>query len=266
MTSKTPSPGDITCSRPPPVAPSPFLCLPFRLRYEIYTYAVNWPDLRVPFARLSRECERVEAIWESKRDPKCTFPSPRVAARTTPTILLLNRQITAEALPILRDKTLVLDTLPPYTPFLGRPMDITDFIGEATLQRVRRVSLKMDLVLDARGWAKTVETLLDVWCVKNSLVEVVVNVTNAYGDERNMVGEEASRQQAARLISKVSGSEKGMILEPLPDEEAVEGLWGRDAGEVRGHGAGCQNDKAGLSSRSMVWHSHMMIVQSIIRH
>ncbi len=200
-------------SQPPPFAPTSFLSLPYRLRHEIYTYAIDWPDLRVPFTRLARECQRVEANWESRREPKCTIPSPRVAARTTPTLLLLNRQITAEALPVLRAKTLVLETLPPYTPFLGRPMDITDFIGEATLQRVRRVLLKMDLVMDARGWAKTVETLLDVWCVKNSLVEVVVNVTCAYGEERNVIGEEASRQQAAVLISKVSRSENVVFLD-----------------------------------------------------
>lgn len=197
---------DTTCLRTPPIAPSPssFLSLPFELRHQIYTFAVDWPDLRVPFARLSRECERVEAIWESTRDPKCTFSSPRVTAHTTPTVLLLNRQITAEALPVLHAKTLVLDTLPPYTPLLARPMDITEFIGETTLQHVRRVLLKMDLTMEARGWAKTVETVLDVWCVKNSLVEVTVDITSAYEEERNMIGEEGSRQQAAIVISKVS--------------------------------------------------------------
>lgn len=121
----------------------------------------------------------------------------------TPTVLLLNRQITAEALPVLRAKTLVLDTPPPCTPSLARPMDITEFIGETTLQHVRRVLLRMDLTMEAHWWAKTVETLLDVWCVKNSLVQVTVDITNAYEEDRNAIGEEMSRQKAAIVISKV---------------------------------------------------------------
>ena len=179
-----------------------FLSLPYAIRMKIYSWALDWPDLRKTFARLSRECERAGDEMAASRDPKCTFPILQVGRLTTPTVLLLNRQISSEALPVLHAKTLVLDMPPPSSPCIGRPMDITEFISEETLQCVRRVVLKMDLK-NTQSWGKTVETLLDVWCVKNSLEEVMVDITAAYMEPRAIIGEESSRQEGAKTISKV---------------------------------------------------------------
>jgi len=181
----------------------PFLSLPYEVRREIYHWALDWPDVRPSFARLSRECKNARKEMEASPDPKCTFPILHVGRLTTPTMLLLNRQITYEALLVLQTKPLILHEAPPFTPCTGRPMDITEFIGEETLQRVRRVVLKMDLEIGAASWGRTIDTLLDVWCVKNNLEEILVDITAAYLERRRIIGEELSRQYAALLISKV---------------------------------------------------------------
>lgn len=75
---------------------------------------------------------------------------------------------------MLHNKTLVLMSPPPHSSQLGRVLDITEFIGEATLQNVGHVVLKMNLGVDA--WLKTIERLLDVWCKKNRLKSLHVGL------------------------------------------------------------------------------------------
>jgi hypothetical protein len=93
---------------------------------------------------------------------------------STPSLLLLNRQITSEALEVLYRKPLILDTTPPYTPQFGQPMGIPEIVSETTLQNLRFVVLRMDLDQrqSARYWFKIIEMLLDIWYVKNNLEEV----------------------------------------------------------------------------------------------
>jgi hypothetical protein len=103
---------------------------------------------------------------------------------STPSLLLLNRQITAEACEIIYQKPFVMASTPPYIPQLAKPMDITEFISESTLQNLRFVVLNMDLNHNpnlmsggAKRWLKTVEMLLDIWYVKNNLKRVEVQAT-----------------------------------------------------------------------------------------
>ena len=145
---------------------SPFLRLPAELRMRIYDYALDWPDMQLSFARVQKQCTTLEQLWVTCQRPRCVFLRPRIATATTPTVLLLNRQIYQEAITVLRDKPLVLISPPPRSSQLGRVLDITDFIGEATLQNVAYVVLKMNVEMD---WLKTFERLLDVWCKKNRL-------------------------------------------------------------------------------------------------
>lgn len=181
---------------------SPFLSLPYELRDKIYHMSLDWPDLPLIFARLSRECKTTGDEINASRDPTCAFPRLRFGTLTAPTVLLLNKQIRSEALPILLAKTLIIPGSPPSNPTTGQPIDITEIISEETLQSVRRVVLRMNLEMGAIR--RTVDTLLDVWSVKNSLEELVVDITAAYTDERWIIGEESARQEAAHVISKVS--------------------------------------------------------------
>lgn len=153
---------------------SPFLRLPAELRMSIYDYALDWPDMQLSFARVQKQCTTLEQLWVTCQRPRCVFLRPRIATVTTPTILLLNRQIYHEAITVLHDKPLVLISPPPHSSQLGRVLDITEFIGEATLQNVAHVVLKMNLEMDS--WLKTIERLLDVWCRKNRLKSLHVGL------------------------------------------------------------------------------------------
>jgi hypothetical protein len=107
-------------------------------------------------------------------------PIPLVEKMTTPSLLLVSRQVSSETLAILYKKPLVLSQTPPCLPQLAKPNDIADFTSETTLQLVRKVVFEMDLYYTHdrqdiyRAWLKTVETLLDVWCVRNNLEGVEV--------------------------------------------------------------------------------------------
>lgn len=154
--------------------PSPFLRLPAELRMRIYDYALDWPDMQQPFARVQKQCTTLEQLWVTCQRPRCVFLRPRIETVTTPTILLLNRQIYYEAITVLHDKPLVLMSPPPHSSQLGRVLDITEFIGEATLQNVAHVVLKMNFGVDS--WLETIERLLDVWCKKNRLKSLRVGL------------------------------------------------------------------------------------------
>jgi hypothetical protein len=191
----------------------PFLALSAELRNAIYEYAVDWPDLSNTFERIAPDQEILYDQESFKRLPLCTFPKPHFDQKTTPSLLLVNRQIFAEALEILYMKPLVLTSTPPYIPQLAKPMDLCDeFIGEATLQRLRFVVLRMDLnhkpkYLDesARCWLKTVESLLDVWCVRNALEKVEVQATYVPPSVATgwTFGEASHHRQAMGLLSRV---------------------------------------------------------------
>lgn len=53
-------------------------------------------------------------------------------------------------------------------------MEITEFIGDTTLQKAYRVFLNMNL--EHQDWLATIEILLDVWCEANNLKSLRVRV------------------------------------------------------------------------------------------
>lgn len=153
-----------------------FLELPPYLRDDIYRLLLEYPKLNPSFERCEKEEDRSEAKkCEAERlRPHCTLPYPRPPPMRTPPILLVCRQITAEALPILRNTTFVLDREPPYSEVLGREMNITDFIGEETLKEMEHVELRLDIDGRPRVWSWTIDLLLDVWAAGHSLKRLTV--------------------------------------------------------------------------------------------
>ncbi|OJD10377.1 hypothetical protein ACJ73_09819 [Blastomyces percursus] len=86
---------------------------------------------------------------------------------------------------------------------LGRPVDITMFISEGALQRARRVVLKIDIANLASRWARTVDTLLDVWWVDNCREKLGVVVVGGFAEGRNVIGEERARIIVLKMFAKV---------------------------------------------------------------
>jgi hypothetical protein len=141
--------------------------------------------------------------WEQ---PLCTVPRPRYGPMSTPSLLLLNRQITSEALEVLYRKPLILDTTPPYIPQLGQPMGMPEIISETTLQNLRFVVLRMDLdqSQSARYWFKIIEVMLDIWFVKNNLegVQAWIQCPPHRDTRRDRYEEGIRAEYYHRLLSK----------------------------------------------------------------
>lgn len=183
----------------------PLLELPYHVRHDIFTFALDYPDLNPIFARIETQRTADEDAHESTKLPKCVMPTPHIPARlkTTPGILLCSRQTAWEAQQAMRSKTFTLRRPPPYTQTLGRPMDITEFISEDTLKGVRRVHFVMNLEADPRGWLKTMETLLDVWSVETHLRKIDIMLEQPHDLPDGQFWHGYSAGYAVRMLSMV---------------------------------------------------------------
>lgn len=116
--------------------PLTFFDLTPEIRQKIYSYAADWSDA-------SRACAKA---FESCVGPPQAQCNPR---RSTPRVLLLNRQITAEALNVLREKPLQLH-LPNDWRFTGTAAaayateTLTAYITPATLSHISKVSATIE--------------------------------------------------------------------------------------------------------------------------
>ncbi|CRL26172.1 unnamed protein product [Penicillium camemberti] len=132
------------------------LDLPSEIRLIIYTHLLN-PNEYVKSYRKLRD------QWSSVAGgPLCTLPRPYVK-RYTPCILLLNKKITTEALHYLYRIPLNLYGTP-STYFVMRQMDITEFISEHYLQKIRVGILRLN-----HANKHFVLSLLDIWGAENRL-------------------------------------------------------------------------------------------------
>lgn len=187
-----------------------FLELPLELRNPIYSYSIQWPDVSKTFEHF--------ANWRSYKarckEEKCTTLSakPDFEEMRTPTILLLNRKTTAEALEILYQQPLMLTLPSPHPMPFPNPVYITEFISEPTLQNVKTVTLDMNLNFnrlncygDANGWTRTVKALLEIWRKKNNLRWV--EVRGQYIELSKALGwtfaEAAHHKNVVELMSQV---------------------------------------------------------------
>ncbi|KAF2767673.1 hypothetical protein EJ03DRAFT_365432 [Teratosphaeria nubilosa] len=110
------------------------LSLPAELRNIIYKYAADWSDV-------TPALDRTLAKWVDKS------ASPPYPPRSTPTILLLNKQITNEALAVLREKPLVI--VCPADQNLIKQQHVPNVLKLITRRSMRHVR---HLVLDIQSW------------------------------------------------------------------------------------------------------------------
>jgi len=124
-----------------------FLDLPTELRLQIYSHCADWSDV-------SRQLARTMARWTDKS--QC----PPYPPRTTPTILRLNRQISAQALDVLRKKPLII-ACPARHDMRNQQLvpNMLRFITPLTLCHVRHLIIHVD----GWEWIYSLEDLLSVF-------------------------------------------------------------------------------------------------------
>ncbi|KAI0457506.1 hypothetical protein F5B21DRAFT_80836 [Xylaria acuta] len=172
-----------TASSSPPLNKDPgysFLgSFPAETRNAIYQYAINYPTCRELFDAYYDQVEkfRVHTI----NGISCGFS----ASLHTPTILLLCKQITREALTVLRLRPFVIDRIPPWIMGNAKPLPLTHLISKGTLQNIRFVEIKLSLgdcenYSSGRVWFQVLDDVLRAWSGKNSLLrlKVMIKVSN----------------------------------------------------------------------------------------
>jgi hypothetical protein len=111
-----------------------FLDLPAEIRNQIYSDTLDWSDI-------SKRFNRTMTLWTDKTK------MPIYTPLTTPTVLVLNRQITSEALSILHNKPLHLTFPADHNMQMHTHVPNTArFITSRTLQHVKT------LILEVKSW------------------------------------------------------------------------------------------------------------------
>ncbi len=179
-TSPTRTPSPAVADYPTPTSPSKvptadndpktrtngFFRFPAEIRNIIYDHALQYPTSSELYRSYSRQIDEYYARKGRHReatplnsnpdeeDEEEPFP-PYTRTLHTPTLLLLNKEITKECLPILRSRTFVVDRLPPWLPGSRRPMLVSQFIGRRTFQHLRRIEIRVPLGqgMHGSGWA-----------------------------------------------------------------------------------------------------------------
>lgn len=178
---------------------SPFLELPREIRDMIYDYALDWPNLEAIFSRVSTLRNRANERWRTNKLDKTEYGGrigqymrkiTKLIQPTliTPSVLLLNRQISDEARIRLYRKTLVLPgqvSIEQHYDKLKGPA-ILHFMSKAALQNVQRVELRINFKPGPIGMleASTMHSMLSpIWVERNSVQElrVVVNEPSDQG-------------------------------------------------------------------------------------
>lgn len=157
----------------------PFTQIPRELRDIVYDYVLNWPDSN-------------HYKWARPSIPKPILH--------TPSILLLNRQVSMEARSRVNRKQFLLCSVPRHLDIRQEKYDITSFISKTTLQNIPLVTIQIEsFPLVDPSWPMILHTLLHVWGKKNKLKKLEVI------SESWLTEEEANNFKASNSIcQKVS--------------------------------------------------------------
>lgn len=145
-----------------------FFTFPSEVRNAIYQYAVEYPSCR----------ELFDSYYQQKEKSKRSSGGRIRVDLHTPTVLLLCKQITREALTILRSQPFVIDNIPPWICGHRRPLPITDFISVPTLQNIRFFEFKVTLGEGTFGsgqiWRRVLRYVFKAWSEANSVAHLRV--------------------------------------------------------------------------------------------
>lgn len=149
-----------------------FLDFPLEIRTIVYQACVDYPTCRSMF----------DAYYTHKGEPKTSSKRPAAIKAAihlhTPTIFLLCKLISREALDVLRTRPLVIDKIPPWVFGHNLPLPLNYFISTRTLQKVRYIDLRVALGEGSHGsghvWIEILADLLRALAPHNSVIQLRV--------------------------------------------------------------------------------------------
>lgn len=154
---------------------------PAEIRNAIYDHVVDYPTCRSLFDAYYHQADRYPTQQHNGNVSSFDFTN----TFHTPTIFLLCKQITKEALTFLRLRPFVFDRLPPWIMGCDTPLHLHQFISKPTLQNIRFFVMKISLgdcesFSSASVWHNALEEVLAIWAEKNSLVrlKIIFKVNN----------------------------------------------------------------------------------------
>jgi hypothetical protein len=116
--------------------------LPLEIRNTIYEYSLHYPTCRDLYDAYYRQLAAYQPYSvNSIPDKRAQF----TVNLFTPTILLLCKDITREALAVLRLRPFIIDRVPPWIMGHSSPLPLTTLISRETLQSLRFVEIKLSL-------------------------------------------------------------------------------------------------------------------------
>ncbi|KAK3936272.1 hypothetical protein QBC46DRAFT_296550 [Diplogelasinospora grovesii] len=171
-----------------------FFHFPAEIRNMIYEYTLQYPNSRALYSGYNRVIEEYYARRckqgggdghdTDEMEEEEFFPEFDGRLRC-PTILLLCRTITSECLPMLQSQVFVIDRLPPWLPGDMRPMKISQFISNRTIQNLRNIEIRCPV---GQGigwgsgwvWADIVKEVIDILLDKNCFehLRIVLSIWN----------------------------------------------------------------------------------------
>lgn len=208
-----------------------FFTFPPELRNMIYEYSLQYPDSRQLYSSyyLHKQLE-LDASRSNRRPTSPTPWAPRIRPQT---ILLLNKRITNECLPMLKSRTLVIDRLPPPRALRERKsfaikacstrrhddfhhfMQLSDFITPRTLQSIPHIEINVGLcegpLSSGWAWRPVIEELLDILKQRNvcTKLRLLLRLCNTHEDRIAWQSDQQhvswiEKVRFARMLSQVA--------------------------------------------------------------
>ncbi|KAI1095751.1 hypothetical protein F5B19DRAFT_265475 [Rostrohypoxylon terebratum] len=184
---------------------------PPEIRNIIYSYAIDYPSCRRLYD--SYYDQREKATRSRSTNSKHSH-SPFLR---TPTILLLCKQITREALSLLYLQPFIIDRIPPWVMGDPSPLSLLNFIGKRTLQNLRFVQIKIPLgenayVRSGKVWLEVLQDVINAWSEKHSLVRLQIMFKISNVNTRNLWSYELEDYE--KLLEKFNYFEFRHALRP----------------------------------------------------